>query len=150
VTNSFDTSSLIELKNSYPEDIFPTIWKLLDTSMQQKDVLISEEVIVELATGTDGLDKRLKSKIECVIKTDTAIENEVKAIARSHPNLVDIKRQKSVGDPYVIAVAITYKCGVVTQESTKPGRVKIPHVCEHYKVPCCKLLEFMRAQNWRF
>jgi hypothetical protein len=118
--------------------------------MKQKRIFISEEVIVELSSGTDGLDKRLKGTVEGIVKTDQGIEREVKAIAVSHPDLVDIKRQKSVGDPYVIAVAIIHKGGVVTEESARPGRVKIPHVCGHYKVRCCKLLDFMRSQNWRF
>lgn len=150
MSDSFDTSSLIELKDNYPEDIFPTIWKLLDSSMAKRSILVSEEVIVELSSGTDGLDKRLKQSSSGIIKTDKAIETEVKAIAVSHPTLVDLKRQKSVGDPYVIAVAKVHKCGVVTQESSKPNKVKIPHVCQHYGIVCCKLLEFMRTQNWRF
>jgi hypothetical protein len=150
MSDSFDTSSLIELKNNYPEDVFPTVWKLLDGSMKQKSIFISEEVIVELSSGTDGLDRRLKGTVEGIVKTDQHIEREVKSIAVTHPGLVDIKRQRSVGDPYVIAVAIIHKGGVVTEESSKQGKVRIPHVCQHYKVPCCKLLDFMRSQSWRF
>ena len=150
MSDSFDTSSLIRLKESYPEDVFPTVWKLLDGELRAGQALVSEEVIAELSVGTDGLDKRIKSISGCVIKTDSKIEKHVLAIAKSHPGLVDIKRQKSLGDPYVIAVALEYGAGVVTEESDKPNRIKIPHVCQHYGTSCEKLLGYMRQQKWTF
>ena len=111
---------------------------------------MSEEVISELENGTDGLDKRIKQTAGCVIKTNAAIEKHVKTIAKTHPNLVDVKLQKSQADPYVIAVAIELNAGVVSEESNKPNKVKIPHVCQHYGRPCAKLLGYMRAQKWSF
>jgi Domain of unknown function (DUF4411) len=62
---------------------------------------------------------------------------------------VDIKRQRSGCDPYVIAIAQANAGSVVTEESSKPGKVKIPHVCEHYQVGCSKLLGYMRQSGWR-
>ena len=150
MSDSFDSSSLIHLKNNYPEDIFPSLWNHMDSALLSGAALISEEVIAELATGTDGLDKRLKKIHGCVVQTDSAIERHVRAIARSHPSLVDIRRQKSLGDPYVIAVALENAGGVVTEESDKPNKVKIPQVCQHYGAPYSKFLAYMRNQKWRF
>ena len=147
---SFDSSSLIAMKNNYPEDIFKTMWARLDTAMNSRQILISDEVISELAAGTDGLDKRLKTNSAGVVPTTATIEAEVKTIIASHPALVDLKRQKSVGDPYVIAVAKVYKGSVVTQESAKPNKVKIPHVCSHYSIPCSALLGYLRNEKWTF
>jgi hypothetical protein len=150
VSNSFDSSSLILLKNNYPEDVFPSVWKLMDDALDKGEAFVLEEVIAELAAGTDQLDQRIKKHAACIVKTDAAIETHVKAITKSHPNLIDIRRQKSLGDPYVIAVALLKGGGVVTEESDKPNKVKIPHVCIQYGRPYSKLLGYMRSQKWAF
>ena len=66
--------------------------------------------------------------------------------------LVDSERDRSIADPFVIAVARVRACCVVTGEksSGNPKRPKIPNVCDHFKVRYINLLQFMREQKWQF
>jgi len=57
-----DTSSLIEMKNKYPKEVFPTLWKNI-TELISKNRLISPmEVRKELKKGKDELSKWIKQK----------------------------------------------------------------------------------------
>ena len=53
-------------------------------------------------------------------------------------------------DPFVIARAAVAGATVVTMEQKKQGAAKIPNICEHFKVPCVSLEEFMQAEGWTF
>jgi hypothetical protein len=53
-------------------------------------------------------------------------------------------------DPFVIAKAHEEHGTVVTQERLMPNAAKIPNICDHFKIPCVNLQEFLKAQNWSF
>jgi len=53
-------------------------------------------------------------------------------------------------DPFVIAKAAVESATVVTMELLKPNGTKIPNICDHFKVPCLSLEEFMEAEGWTF
>ncbi|MFA6560105.1 MAG: DUF4411 family protein, partial [Candidatus Obscuribacterales bacterium] len=53
-------------------------------------------------------------------------------------------------DPFVVAKAAFEHKTVVTMELFKPNGTKIPNICEHLKVKCLTLQEFMLEQGWRF
>jgi len=64
-----------------------------------------------------------------------------------------------VADPFVVACAKVHAATVVTEEgwqhrSLKPvpkqNAAKIPNVCQHFKIPCLNLEEFMHQQKWVF
>lgn len=57
---------------------------------------------------------------------------------------------KPVADPFVIAKAKAISGCVVSEERYKENSAKIPNVCEHFKIPCISLEEFMEKENWRF
>jgi hypothetical protein len=65
--------------------------------------------------------------------------------------LVDSKKNRSGGDPWVIALARTRGLTVVTAEKaadnlTKP---KIPDVCGALGIACIEVVDFFRQQKWR-
>jgi Domain of unknown function (DUF4411) len=53
-------------------------------------------------------------------------------------------------DAFVIARAAITKANVVTLERQRPNAVRIPNICQHFKVPCLTLEEFMETEGWRF
>jgi len=73
----------------------------------------------------------------------------VKDILRNFPNLIDVNSEIEEADPFVIALAITDRCTVVTQEGRKNIH-SIPNVCDHYGVDCVSLFEFFREQKWEY
>jgi PIN domain nuclease of toxin-antitoxin system len=52
-----------------------------------------------------------------LVKLDKQIEVHVSDIMRRYPRLVDTKKGRSVGDPFVIAVAQARKLTVITGEN---------------------------------
>jgi hypothetical protein len=49
-------------------------------------------------------------------------------------------------------VARAYAIGgtVVTMEKLKPNAVKIPNICDHFKIPFLDLEGFMVSEGWVF
>ncbi len=47
------------------------------------------------------------------------------------------------------ALALAQGLTVVTSESERKGKVKIPKICDALGVPSISLLEMMRRENWR-
>jgi Domain of unknown function (DUF4411) len=67
----------------------------------------------------------------------------------------NIERQKLLkggknADAFVIARAAVEKGTVVTMEVLKPEAVRIPNICEHFKVPYLSLEGFMEKEGWEF
>jgi hypothetical protein len=67
----------------------------------------------------------------------------------------NIERQKllqggKIADAFVIARAAVEGRTVVTMEALKPHAVRIPNICDHFKVPCMSLEDFMEAEGWEF
>jgi len=67
-----------------------------------------------------------------------------KQILKGHP----------AADPFVIAKAWAIGGAVVTTEILDTGkstpRIKIPHVCEHFKIRHMHPEQFMKAEGWQF
>ena len=53
-------------------------------------------------------------------------------------------------DPFVIAKAAVEGKTVVTMELFKPNGVKIPNICQYFKIRCLTLEQFMDQQSWTF
>ncbi len=70
-----------------------------------------------------------------LINLDEEIEAQVRDIMRRYPRLVDTKRGRSVGDPFVIAVAQARKLTVIT-------------VCADLGIRWVRIIDFFREQKW--
>jgi hypothetical protein len=67
--------------------------------------------------------------------------------------LVDIENDRDFADPFVIALAQTNGCKVVTEElptGTGARRLKIPNVCEGMSIEYLNFLEMIRTESWKF
>ncbi len=67
-----------------------------------------------------------------------------------YPRLVDGKKGRSVGDPFVIALARAKGFTVITGENAT-GKIsvpKIPDVCVDLRIPWLRILDFFREQKW--
>src|SRR5437016_7896189 len=146
-----DTSSFTSLQRTYPRDVFPGAWTLVD-KLSRSGVLVSvEDVLEELKGQDDAVFKWAKKNKSIFLPLDEAIQTEAKNILGQRPNLVDLKRRKSGADPFVIAAAAVYSCAVVTEEkpSGGPPKVKIPDVCKLLGVRCMTVLDMLRDEGLR-
>lgn len=98
----------------YPQDVFPTIWEQMDRAATNGILLLSDEVVNELSKKDDGAHGWCKARPAMIVALDTEIERHVRNIMAKYSRLVDTRKRRSVGDPFVIAVAHAKKLTVVT------------------------------------
>lgn len=151
---SIDTSAILEAwRRRYPPDVFPAVWERLDKVVQNGDLMASEEVFLEIEKRDDEvLEWARKHKATMFVPIDQEQQKHVTEILAKHERLVDTRKNRSTADPFVIALAKSRQCAVVTAEAAtgKPEKPNIPDVCLAMGVRTINLLEFFREQGWRF
>lgn len=152
----FDTSSLSEFKHFYPV-VFKSIWAELDDLVQQQKLISTREVWNEMQRGNPDqhTNEWLKTR-KGIFTTPSTAELQFVAQIFQIPHFQGLIGQKQrlkgdpVADPFVIACAKVNGGTVVTEEKLRPNAARIPNVCQHFKVPCIDLEEFMQQQGWSF
>jgi hypothetical protein len=154
---SVDANSLIDPWTSrYPPVVFASLWERVDQAIRDGDLKISEVVYLELQGQRDALSHWVKKReSDFVVPIDDGIQERVSEIMRRHPKLVDINNHRSMGDPFVIALAEINGCEVVSEEvpvgpDPNAKRVKIPNVCQARNIGCMKFVEMLVKQSWQF
>ena len=76
-------------------------------------------------------------------------------IVANFPDFVDEKAPYEAADPFVVALAydeshqqLLGQCIVVTQEQYRPGRSKIPTVCQAYDLEYKNIHQMFMAEGW--
>jgi len=167
---SVDTSSLIALKDHYPEDRFPSMWELVRRLARDGWLLASEEVAGECH------DRELKDLFEACpgMEVDFGrMQDYFRTFMCEAQNrdilLIDPEStgKKNEADPFVVALALwveqrhlhnlrsrtdaDHQCAVVTEEKrSKPGAkpLKIPNVCSFYHLSCIKWLDLLKHEGY--
>jgi hypothetical protein len=150
---SIDTSSIIEAwHRRYPLDVFPALWDGLDRLISSGRLQASDEVLVELKKKDDDLYHWAKSRPAMFRALDEEIQFAVIDLLNDFPKLVNTQKGRSQADPFVIALARTQGCTVVTNEVALGSleRPRIPDVCNALRIPCINVLGLIRAEGWRF
>jgi Domain of unknown function (DUF4411) len=113
-------------------------------------LLASDEVLREIERKEDGAHVWIKARPQMVVPLDSDIERHVRDIMQRYPRLVDTKKGRSGGDPFVIAVARVKDLTVITAENPtgKLDAPRIPDVCGALGIPCIRVLDFFREQKW--
>jgi PIN domain nuclease of toxin-antitoxin system len=149
---SLDTSAFLDAwVRYYPPDVFPGIWESMDHAAKSGVLVTSDEVLNELSKKDDGAHEWVKSRSVMVVAFDSEIELHVREIMTRYPRLVDSKKGRSVGDPFVIALARAKGLTVITGENPtrKIDVPRIPDVCEDLDIRWIGVLGFFREQGWR-
>jgi hypothetical protein len=86
-----------------------------------------------------------------VVDLDTTVQQRVTAILALHPRLIDTRRNRSSGDPFVIALAQVHGLSVVTGErpSGVLAKPNIPDVCVALGVTWMNVLSMFRQERWK-
>jgi hypothetical protein len=139
----------------YPPAVFPTLWERMDELVTGGALRMSEEAYRETQRKHDDLSAWVKQrKRQIVIPTCEQVQYWVgKIMADPYcSQLVDINRDRSGADPFVIAAAKAHGLFVVTGEVFDPLRKKpkIPNVCARFQVPVCSFLEMLRRESLKF
>ncbi len=149
---SVDTSALLHCWiRHYPPDVFPALWDKLDELAGRGVLIASEEVLIELERKDDGIYQWAAGRAQMFIPTDEEIQRAVRSVLESHPKLIDERKNRSGADPFVIAVALTRGCSVLTGEGPSRSPTKRPHipdVCLALRIRTLRMIEFFREQEW--
>ncbi|MEO0139477.1 MAG: DUF4411 family protein [candidate division WOR-3 bacterium] len=152
-----DTCSIIDLKDIYPMDIFPSVWKKMGELYINGRLIAPEEVKKEIRD--EELKEWIKNKKKMFIPPSPYQVNKVKEILEKYPSLSKHKQPGGPNaDPWLIALALELtdkpkilpnKYVIITEESKdKPG--KIPAVASSYNIDCINLVELFRKEGWKF
>lgn len=123
----------------------------MNVSATNGDVFVIEEVLRELERKDDGIHKWIKEREAMVVPIDAEVQRYVAQIMSKYGRLVDSKKNRSVGDPWVIALAQARRLTVVTGEKATGSllKPKIPDVCKDLGLSCIDIVDFFRKQGWR-
>ena len=155
-----DTSSLIELNQHNPMDVYPGVWQKMKGLVNSKRLFAPREVLDEINRFDDSLAKWSKKQGK-MFKEPTGEQIKiVKEILKKYPSLIN-KGKRYAADPWVIALAIEMihdpqralvevKRIVVTEEKIRGDKIKIPYVCEEYSIEAIAILDMFRMEGWKF
>lgn len=151
---SIDTSSLIHAwHRAYPPENFLSFWSKLDDYVAKGIIVASTEVKAELKRKDDDLHGWFDTRpAGFCIDIDDAQQEHMAYIMGKHPRLVDTVKGRSGCDPFVIALARSYRTPltVISQEGEgKANSPKIPNVCRIENMKCVDLVGFIRDEEWR-
>ena len=155
-----DSSSLIELNRHNPIDVFPSVWKNMESLISKGLLVAPTEVLNEITERDDQLSKWAKRQSN-FFRSPTQKQIEIlKGILKAYPSMVREDR-KYDADPWVIALAMEMimnpqqtltpiKRIVVTEEKLRGEKIRIPYVCQKYNIPSIDIIEMFRIEGWKF
>jgi len=149
---SIDTSSLIHLKH-YPSDVFQSLWENLENLIQNGRLISPREVLKELEKRDDEILKWARIHKKMFRDLDPEQTKIVTDVLSNFLTLIDPNKETPDADPFVIALAKSEGCSVITQEkkTTDPNsKPRIPNVCEKYNIKAISLFDFFRELKWKF
>lgn len=148
---SIDSSGILDAFRYYPPDVFPSIWTNMDRAADNGIIMVADEIYHELERKDDAAFQWLKGHKGIVISLDEDVQRRVAEILKKHPRLVDTRKNRSGGDPFVIGLAQSRQLSVVTGERPTGNLAKpnIPDVCKVLGLPCFDVLELFRKEDWR-
>lgn len=150
---TLDTNILIGLVRFYPSDIFPAMWRNIESAVAAGEACICEAILREVKRGGDDLYTWAKSLEGFVCGVTEAELDVVAEIAAAHPEWV--RGQVNEADPFVVAHAKAEQSTIVTEETRKgPNTLdknqKIPNVAAEHGVNAIRFFDYMREQGWQF
>ena len=158
-----DSSSLIELNRRYPIDVFPTLWKNVETLIEKGFLISHKEVLKEISIMDDALNKWAKKQKKFFKELDEKQMEIVRQILNKYPSLAKSDNETAAADPFVIALAVEMGSDpqktlfqtvkgriIVTEEKLRGNKVKIPFVCKDYSIECIDIIEMCRVEGWKF
>ena len=156
VVCSCDSSSLVMASGVlYPMDNFPALWTKIEDLIRSDRLKMSEPVYDEAMRGEVlrnwCREKELKPFL--LSRVDESVQNAFRRIQSDYPNLMHVETGKSLADPWVIALAMEYRRGVVVTEEQPTGNLRgprIPDVCKDLGIECISIAGLVSRENWVF
>lgn len=150
---TLDSNVIINLKNQYPRDVFPTFWENLELLIEQELVCICRYVQIELQRGHDDLIVWVKDQHDFVCEPSEEELILASEISNLYPGWV--RESENAADPFIVAHAQVNTHVIVSDENhasshVAPQNQKLPNVANAQGVESIRLLPFAREMQWSF
>ena len=147
-----DTSVLIESwVRNYRYASFPSFWQKMADSINEGILIAPDMVLLELKRKEDSLYEWAKNQEQLFLPLSAEIQEVHTGIINEFPKLIDSSKNRSMCDPWVIALAQLQGGSVVTEESRgSEKRPKIPDVCDKLDIKCLRIADLIEELNWSF
>jgi hypothetical protein len=128
------------------------LWTRIEERIGAGDIITSEEVYIELSKKADDLHDWVMQRKQMLVPIDEPIQRRVSQLLGLYPRLVDTLKNRSTGDPFVIATAEIRGAVVVSGEiaTNKLDKPRIPDVCRAHGIRCIGFLEMIRELRLTF
>lgn len=152
----FDTNVISHLHKHYYRKRFVSLWKAFDELVVDGKITSTRETFHELHDGVPGADTEWADANAKLFATPDAKEGafvaQIYLVAHFQANIEKQKLYKGGRNADAFIVARAYAIGgtVVTLERLKPNAVRVPNICEHFKIPYLNLEGFMEKEGWEF
>jgi len=155
-----DSCSLVDLNKHNPIDIFPSLWKKIESLIDSEAMISHIEVFNEITMQDNALTDWLKKHKDMFRSISQKQAEIVKDILKKYPSFVK-KDSLFDADPWLIALAKeiqdqpqktlwSVKRLIVTEESLRGNKIKIPFVCKEFGISCINRVEMFREEGWKF
>ena len=136
----------------YPIDAFPSFWERLEQAIIDGRIISPDIVLDELKKQDDDIYNWCKDKNrDLFYPLYQDIQARQKKIINLFPRLTNLTKQRSLADPWVIALAEFKQCPVVSMEQPgSPQKPRIPDVCKALGIKYFNIIDFIREVGWRF
>lgn len=153
-TYCFDTNSWVELREKYPFDLFPTLWKSIEALSKKGQICCSEFVGLELKDQDSELYKLLDQWTNSNIwgKTTEEQHRTVREIVNKYPALTTYSLMSSGTDPFTFALA-KHLGATLLSFQPKRGLSKSQDyslIFDSLAIKAINFNELCREQGWRF
>lgn len=146
---TFDTNIFIELFRHFPDDIFVSIWDLIERKFLENRIVIVKDVVDELSRIHDEAYEYVKKRKDNIIELTENVQVNLRIIINRFPNWISPFNGRNAADPCLVALGKTYDLKVITQETIRGNKLKIPYVCNILKVRCGNFFDFLRDNKVR-
>jgi len=148
-----DSSTLMNFEDKLPEDIFSGIWEDLDVLATDQRLFSHREVYDEIQQGSGFLADWAKQHRDIFLEHTREQATFIGEIVNQFPGLAGAhKTTPFEADAWLIALSLCAGKAwtVVTDESPKPQKRKIPIACEAFGVPWLNGYQLLRQERWQY
>lgn len=99
----------------------------------------------------DQLYAWAENNISMFLPMEAELQVAQKTIINRYPRLISEAKNRSLCDPWVIALAQIHQCPVVSEENRGGNSTpKIPDVCDGFRIKCLKVADLIEELGWQF
>jgi len=148
-----DTSAFIESWwRLYRPTSFPTFWRRMEEAIANSQIIAPMFVLDELKRKEgDQLYVWAESQVTMFYPLEAELQLAQKTIVNRFPRLISEAKNRSLCDPWVIALGQIKQCTVVSEENRSGNRTpKIPDVCDELGIQSIKVADLIEGLGWKF